>query len=154
LGGLIAMLNSTQGPLSATSPSGNATYLSYINGVLQNQVQAPGGWGVDGRFALLDQFLMFADENGEMASGYINSLQLRAYAMTPAEISALGGPTASGLPVPPAGDVNLDGCVDDADLLRVLFAFGGSGVFEDLNGDSVVDDADLLIVLFNFGSGC
>ncbi len=54
------------------------------------------------------------------------------------------------------GDVDLNGCVDDADLLAVLFAFGNSGsnLPEDLNGDSTVDDADLLIVLFNFGSGC
>ncbi len=54
------------------------------------------------------------------------------------------------------GDVNGDGCVDDADLLAVLFAFGCSSECgaEDVNGDGVVDDADLLIVLFNFGSGC
>ena len=55
-----------------------------------------------------------------------------------------------------AGDVNGDGCVDDADLLQGLFAFGntGSGLPEDLNGDGIVDDADLLEVLFHFGSGC
>ncbi|MFQ3610742.1 MAG: M1 family aminopeptidase [Fimbriimonadales bacterium] len=54
-----------------------------------------------------------------------------------------------------AGDVNGDGCVDDADLLAVLFAFGEAGIrLEDLNGDAMVDDADLLIVLFNFGNGC
>jgi hypothetical protein len=55
-----------------------------------------------------------------------------------------------------AADVNLDGCVDDADLLQVLFAFGNTGYFppEDLNYDTVVDDADLLAVLFAFGSGC
>ncbi len=54
------------------------------------------------------------------------------------------------------GDVNGDGCVDDADLLAVLFAFGqtGSGLAEDVNDDGVVDDADLLTVLFNFGQGC
>jgi hypothetical protein len=52
------------------------------------------------------------------------------------------------------GDVNGDGCVDDRDLLAVLFAFGGSGGPEDLNGDGIVDDADLLEVLFNFGNGC
>jgi hypothetical protein len=54
------------------------------------------------------------------------------------------------------GDVNGDDCIDDADLLRVLFAFGqtGTDLPEDLNLDGVVDDADLLIVLFNFGSGC
>jgi hypothetical protein len=54
------------------------------------------------------------------------------------------------------GDVDGSGCVDDADLLAVLFAFGqsGSGLPADVNRDGIVDDADLLIVLFNFGSGC
>lgn len=53
------------------------------------------------------------------------------------------------------GDVNCNGCVDDSDLLAVLFRFGQTGVFpEDLNGDNTVDDSDLLIVLFNFGTGC
>jgi len=52
------------------------------------------------------------------------------------------------------GDVNGDDCIDDADLLLVLFAFGGSGGAADLNLDGIVDDADLLIVLFNFGQGC
>jgi hypothetical protein len=52
------------------------------------------------------------------------------------------------------GDVNGDGCVDDADLLIVLFNFGNAGGQGDVNGDNIVDDADLLIVLFNFGSGC
>ncbi|MCX7924883.1 MAG: hypothetical protein N2554_03610, partial [Fimbriimonadales bacterium] len=48
--------------------------------------------------------------------------------------------------------------VDDADLLNVLFDFGGSVSADaavdksDLNEDGVVDDADLLIVLFNFGA--
>ena len=53
------------------------------------------------------------------------------------------------------GDVNCDGCVDDADLLTVLFEFGSTAITPaDVNGDRVVDDADLLTVLFNFGSGC
>lgn len=55
-----------------------------------------------------------------------------------------------------AGDVNNDGCTDDADLLSVVFRFGqtGANLPEDLNRDSVVDDADLLLVLFHFGNGC
>jgi hypothetical protein len=55
-----------------------------------------------------------------------------------------------------AGDVNGDGCTDDADLLSVLFAFGetGANLPADLNGDGTIDDADLLEVLFNFGNGC
>jgi uncharacterized membrane protein len=55
------------------------------------------------------------------------------------------------------GDVDGNGCVDDADLLAVLFAFGNTGSNlgrVDVNCDGVVDDADLLQVLFNFGSGC
>ena len=55
------------------------------------------------------------------------------------------------LPYGPPGDVDSNGYVDDADLLAVLFAFGGSGEAEDVNDDGVVDDADLLIVLFAFG---
>ncbi len=55
------------------------------------------------------------------------------------------------------GDVDGSGCVDDIDLLDVLFAFGYSG-FDlgrvDVNCDGTVDDSDLLTVLFNFGSGC
>ena len=53
-------------------------------------------------------------------------------------------------------DIDGSGCVDDADLLAVLFAFGnsGSGLDEDANCDGTVDDADLLEVLFNFGNGC
>jgi probable HAF family extracellular repeat protein len=55
------------------------------------------------------------------------------------------------------GDVDANGCVNDADLLAVLFAFGQTGsnlVRVDVNCDGVVDDADLLQVLFNFGGGC
>jgi hypothetical protein len=53
------------------------------------------------------------------------------------------------------GDVDGNGCVDDADLLTVLFNFGATGLNPaDLNCDGTVDDADLLTVLFNFGSGC
>jgi len=53
------------------------------------------------------------------------------------------------------GDVDRNGCVDDAELLRVLFAFGEQGYRnENLNWDGVIDDADPLVVLFNFGSGC
>jgi hypothetical protein len=51
------------------------------------------------------------------------------------------------------GDVNNDCTIDDADLLIVLFNFGGTGD-GDVNRDGVVDDADLLIVLFNFGNSC
>ncbi|MDW8106375.1 MAG: hypothetical protein RMK45_02735 [Armatimonadota bacterium] len=56
---------------------------------------------------------------------------------------------------PPRADVTLDCCVNNADLLAVLFAFGSEGeLLEDTNLDGVVNNADLLAVLFNFGQGC
>jgi probable HAF family extracellular repeat protein len=58
---------------------------------------------------------------------------------------------------PHNGDADNNGCIDDADLLAVLFAFGNTGSDlgrVDVNCDQTVDDADLLQVLFNFGSGC
>ena len=55
---------------------------------------------------------------------------------------------------PSGGDADGNGCVDDADLLLVLFAFGATGDPADVNCDGIVDDADLLEVLFAFGSGC
>jgi len=63
-------------------------------------------------------------------------------------------PTALGWVPARAGDANDDGCVDDADLLTVLFAFGSNNAQADLTGDGVADDADLLETLFNFGGGC
>ena len=52
-------------------------------------------------------------------------------------------------------DLDGNGCVDDADLLTVLFNFGSDGSSGgDANCDGIVDDADLLDVLFAFGSGC
>lgn len=58
--------------------------------------------------------------------------------------------------IPIAADVNRDGCVDDADLLEVLFNFGRTVFLQeaDVNGDNMVDDLDLLEVLFYFGSNC
>jgi len=55
------------------------------------------------------------------------------------------------------GDVDNNRCIDDADLLAVLFAFGNTDSASsraDVNCDGIVDDSDLLTVLFNFGSGC
>lgn len=52
---------------------------------------------------------------------------------------------------PTLGDVNLDGIVDDADLIIALFDYGNAGE-ADLNNDGIVDDSDLLTILFNFGN--
>lgn len=58
---------------------------------------------------------------------------------------------------PHNGDVDNNGCINDADLLAILNAFGQSGsnlgrADADCNG--VVNDDDLLIILSNYGQGC
>lgn len=50
-------------------------------------------------------------------------------------------------------DVDADGDVDDADLLALLFNFGGVGN-GDTNLDGTVNDIDLLNALFGFGGSC
>lgn len=54
------------------------------------------------------------------------------------------------------GDVNRDDCINDADLLQVLFAFDHTGnqLPEDINNDGRINDLDLLMVLFRYGTGC
>ena len=58
------------------------------------------------------------------------------------------------MPNPPGlqGDVNGDGCVNDIDIVIVLFNFGNAGSQGDANGDGRVDDGDVLVVLFMFGA--
>lgn len=58
------------------------------------------------------------------------------------------------IPIQP--DINQDGCVDDADLLELLFQFGqnGAALSGDIDHNEVVDDSDLLLLLFHFGRGC
>lgn len=73
------------------------TFTSYLNGV---RVQQVGGVTLDGRWSLETAALLFADENQENAAGCVNSVQLRASALAADEIAALGGPQASGIPIP------------------------------------------------------
>ncbi|MCZ6792632.1 MAG: metallophosphoesterase [Planctomycetota bacterium] len=71
------------------------TYTSYVNGEM---VQQNSGLGLDGRFSLGPEILLFADENEENAAGFVDSVQLRDEALSGAEIAALGGPSAAGIP--------------------------------------------------------
>lgn len=52
------------------------------------------------------------------------------------------------------GDVDGSGCVDDTDLLHVLFSYGTDDAYADFDDDGTVDDADLLCLLFGYGLGC
>lgn len=132
-------------------------FITYLEGGLRGRITRiecqPDPFGVrEGRVTLYLEPTGGDDSNYLLAQGYLLCQQdpqffatARIFAM---DWLAYGGGSAG-------GDVDSNGCVDDADLLSVLFAFGSDqGGCADVNGDGIVDDADLLTVLFNFGSGC
>jgi hypothetical protein len=81
------------------------TMTHYVNGV---KVQENADQDVDGRFALYsptdgdpdpyETFFVFADENGENAEGFVNSIQFHDLALAPGVIAEIGGPSAAGIP--------------------------------------------------------
>jgi hypothetical protein len=84
----------------------------------------------------------------------VNRSKEVSHIMLGAFVSGSGQSSTLALNAQHAADLDNNGCVDDADLLIVLFAFGTGDPAADVNGDGLVDDGDLLIVLFNFGAGC
>ena len=106
----------------------HGTLTSYINGVQAVQL---GGQDLDGRFALDPTVLLFTDNNGETSAGFVNSVQFRDYAMSAADVAALGGPTAAGIGFqdpPLAPDVNGDGFVDATDYAAFVACWTGPNV--------------------------
>jgi hypothetical protein len=89
---------------------------------------------------------------GDFTGAYQWTLELQPFAFATVRVAYALNTTQS----LPSADIDRNGCVDDADLLRVLFDFGRSAFLldSDVNGDGTVDDADLLEVLFYFGTGC
>jgi streptogramin lyase len=126
------------------------------------------GWAIVIEDQNGNQLTRFTDANGEYRFENIPDGEYRLVQMTPPgwlPIRPAGGETQievrqSAVRIDFAnvllGDVNGDQCVDDSDLLAILFAFGSEGenLPEDVNLDGIVDDADLLYALFNFGVGC
>jgi len=66
------------------------------------------------------------------------------------------GRGAWSIPIGPPGDLNDDGCVDQADLGILLADWGCTGADcpGDCDGDSDTDQADLGILLAHWGEGC
>ncbi len=59
--------------------------------------------GIDNRWSIYSTLpslgtLLFSDDNGETAPLFVNSIQIRNYAMTDQDVAALGGPSAQGIP--------------------------------------------------------
>ncbi len=82
--------------LALVVDSSKTSFVSFVDGV---QVQEVHEAGKDGRFSLDAAALLFADESGENAAGFVNSVQLRDAAMTADDLLALGGPAAEGIPL-------------------------------------------------------
>ncbi len=76
-----------------------ARLLKYIDGQRVGEQDNVGD--VDGRFSLGEALLFFTDDNDETTTVYVNSLQVRTYAMSDAEVALLGGPDAEGIPPTP-----------------------------------------------------
>jgi hypothetical protein len=75
-----------------------STLKKYTNGVLAGQQTL--GEGIDGRWAVSSSALLFADNDGDLAEGFCNSVQFRPLVLSADEMRRLGPPTAGGLPVP------------------------------------------------------
>ena len=86
LGKYIDGVNVVTVPVGSSPGTGLFQYLSATAGL------------VDKRWALDPIALLFADEDGEIAAGLVNSIQTRPVVLTPTEIASLGKATAGGIP--------------------------------------------------------
>lgn len=73
----------------------DGTFTSYVDGV---KVEELTGQTLDGRFSLYslndgasEGFLLFADESGDNAEGYVNAVQARDVTLCPEDVAAIGG---------------------------------------------------------------
>jgi len=147
---------------------GNVFYDTNRDGQQDANDRPLAGWAIVIEDQNGNQLTRFTDANGEYRFENIPDGEYRLVQMTPPgwlPIRPAGGETQievrqSAVRIDFAnvllGDVNGDQCVDDSDLMAILFAFGSEGenLPEDVNMDGIVDDIDLLYALFNFGVGC
>lgn len=92
----------------------------YIDGVLVNRQTL--GSGVDGRWSLDPVALLFTDEDGETAAGFVNSVQFRNGVMTDAEVAALGGATAAGIPVPQGAGLRITSITQSGNTVTISWS--------------------------------
>jgi len=131
--------------LNGANPAGVRFCDDPTNAVWYSTLNVSGQSGIKYVALVIPQGNQYNNDPDLRASNRVaNSLRYTNFT----DVRVIAGPAG------PEGDVNGDGCVDDADLLIVLFNFGNAGGQGDVNNDNIVDDADLLIVLFNFGAGC
>ncbi|MBX3747783.1 MAG: immunoglobulin domain-containing protein [Verrucomicrobiae bacterium] len=91
----------------------------YIDGIEVGTQAAGGASAVDGRWALTagGTATLFADNDGEVAPGFVSSIQLQDVALERGQIAAYGGPSAAGVPTtPPAVPSSLLAWIPRGDL--------------------------------------
>jgi 5'-nucleotidase / UDP-sugar diphosphatase len=81
------------------SAPGEGKCQRFIDGRFVGGIGSTGS-GLDLRWALAQVFLLFTDDDGETAEGYVSSIGFVDRPMTMAEIEALGGPHAAGALTP------------------------------------------------------
>lgn len=138
------------------------TLTGFLGGVEALDFSPDGGWLIVGAgfrlylYRTSDWSLIYTydQETGNQVSSLLCSPDSRyfLYGRVDSAIVLARIPPAT----PIRGDVNADGCVNDADLSAVLLAFGREGCAqaEDLTRNGVVEDSDLAEVLLHFGEGC
>jgi hypothetical protein len=127
-------------------------FSKYINGVKHRDNVTGDGANIDGRFSLPAEIFMFNDgDDNEQSTVLINSIQYLPEALSDAEVAALGGASASGIPEPQTispkikGHWNFDGnlnatvgapiaFIDPALSANYSFGTAGQGAFVDVPG--------------------
>jgi hypothetical protein len=97
----------------------------YIDGLLVNKQTL--GAGSDARWSLLPTALLFTDEDGETSGGLVNSVQIRNGTLSDAEIAALGGATAAGIPAAVSSGLKLNAISASGANVVITWA-GAAGV--------------------------
>ncbi|MGA1237332.1 MAG: LamG-like jellyroll fold domain-containing protein [Limisphaerales bacterium] len=84
--------------IAVTMDSVTGTMRKYIDGA-EVGVQNLGNV-LEGRWAMAPNYYaeLFTDNDGDIAPGYVNSIQLWAQVLTAGDMIALGGPSAAGIP--------------------------------------------------------
>jgi hypothetical protein len=125
----------------------------YVNGVKHREDVSGDGANIDGRFSLPAEIYVFNDgDDNEQSTAAISAIQVREGVLTDAEVAALGGPSADGIPVPAAaaptgvsaqwdfnGSLNAKvgaaaAYIDTSLAANYSFGTSGQGAFADIPG--------------------
>ena len=88
-------------------------FTKYYNGFKHREDVSGDGANIDGRFSLPSEIFLFNDgDDNEQSTALISSLQFRPVALTDAEVAALGGPSAAGIPEPQTVSPNIKSHLD------------------------------------------